>query len=255
MFVFIPAVDLTVNAASEPDDSASPLGPSSSATRLPSSNSSGADEERALVAGSPNFDETELRTRIPSASSPQMSVDSTIKRKTSRFIDAVRNGRIGATNHDLPEKLAVLVVAYENSSTARRMQAEYEAVRSANSPALLSGSGSVPGDVSAPSNGTISEGGERVGMIEMRDVVGETGMLRGRRGASWATQFRILSGRAFKNLYRDPALLAAHYLGSIALACESRVHVCIGHLRASFTASYTDLGDSDLWSLLPQRWK
>ncbi|KAJ7234181.1 hypothetical protein B0H12DRAFT_1143058 [Mycena haematopus] len=35
----------------------------------------------------------------------------------------------------------------------------------------------------------------------------------------YATQFRILSGRAFKNLYRDPALLTAHYLSSIALAC------------------------------------
>jgi hypothetical protein len=44
---------------------------------------------------------------------------------------------------------------------------------------------------------------------------------RRRRGASWPTQFRILSGRAFKNLYRDPALLTAHYLSSIALACES----------------------------------
>jgi len=36
--------------------------------------------------------------------------------------------------------------------------------------------------------------------------------------ARWATQFRILRGRAFKNIYQDPALLAAHYLSSIALA-------------------------------------
>jgi len=42
--------------------------------------------------------------------------------------------------------------------------------------------------------------------------------LRGRKRASWGTQFRILSGRAFKNLYRDPALLAAHYISSVALA-------------------------------------
>jgi len=46
----------------------------------------------------------------------------------------------------------------------------------------------------------------------------ETTLLRGRKRASWTTQFRILSGRAFKNLYRDPALLAAHYIGSIGLA-------------------------------------
>ena len=175
------------------------------------------------MSGSP--DETELQTRVSSASSRRMSISSTVRRKTSQLIDAVRNGRSGSANRELPEKLAELVIAYENSSTARRMQAEFEVVRSANPPAsaLASGNSSTPGEVSAPSNGTISDSGERVGMVEMRDVVGETGLLRGRRSASWATQFRILSGRAFKNLYRDPALLTAHYLGSIALACECRV--------------------------------
>ena len=204
---------------------------SSSATRLPSSNSSGADEERALLSGPPNLDETELQMRVPSAPNGQMSISSTIRRKTSQLIDAVRNGSGGPANRDLPEKLAELVIAYESSSTARRMQAEFEAVRAANSLVLVAGNGPTPGEASAPSNGTISDNGERVGMIEMRDVIGETGLLRGRRSASWATQFRILSGRAFKNLYRDPALLTAHYLGSILLACECRVHVCFGHWR------------------------
>lgn len=242
--------------ASEFDDLDSPsLDPSSSVTRLPSSNSSGADEERAPLAGSPNFDETELQTRIPSTSSRRMSISSTIKRKTSLLVDAVRNGRNGPANRDLPEKLVELVAAYENSSTAHRMQAEFEAVRSTNSSALPLVNSSTPGELSAPSNGTIGDNGERVGMIEMRDVVGETGLLRGRRGASWATQFRILSGRAFKNLYRDPALLAAHYFGSIALACECRVQICLGHLAIPFTCAYTDSGDSNLWSLLPQCWK
>lgn len=211
------------------------LDPSSSATRLPSSDS-GTDEERALLSGSPNLDETELQTRIPS--SGRMSISSTIKRKTSQLIDAVRNGGSGPASHDLPEKLAELVIAYENSSTARRMQAEIEAVRSANSPVPPSGNSSTPREVSAPSNGTISDNGARVGMIEMRDVAGETGLLRGRRSASWATQFRILSGRAFKNLYRDPALLTAHYLGSIALACECCVHVCFGHWRCHWLRVY-----------------
>lgn len=152
-----------------------------------------------------------------------MSISSTIKRKTSQLLEAVRVGGNGSASRDLSHKLAELVIAYENSSTARHIQAEFEAVRSANSPVLLSGDSFVPGEGPTPSNGTINDSGERVGMVEMRDVVGETGMLRGRRGASWATQFRILSGRAFKNLYRDPALLTAHYLGSIALACECRV--------------------------------
>lgn len=170
------------------------------------------------MSGSP--DGTELQTRVQSASSRRMSASSTIKRKTSQLIDVVRNGRSGFSNHVLPEKLAGLVIAYENGPTARRMQAEFEAVRSANSHALPSGIASTLGEVFAPSNGTVSDNGERVGMFEMRDVVGETGLLKGRRSASWATQFRILSGRAFKNLYRDPALLTAHYLGSIALACK-----------------------------------
>ncbi|KAJ1968395.1 (ABC) transporter [Dispira parvispora] len=36
--------------------------------------------------------------------------------------------------------------------------------------------------------------------------------------SSWATQFTILADRTFKNLYRDPLLLVAHYLVSLFLA-------------------------------------
>lgn len=39
--------------------------------------------------------------------------------------------------------------------------------------------------------------------------------------ASWWTQFRILSGRAFKNLYRNPMLMLAHYVVSIVVARTS----------------------------------
>jgi hypothetical protein len=69
----------------------------------------------------------------------------------------------------------------------------------------------------AASNTQVANGGE---VNETRDVVEESNVLRGRRRASWTTQFRILSGRAFKNLYRDPALLTAHYAASIAIASE-----------------------------------
>ena len=61
---------------------------------------------------------------------------------------------------------------------------------------------------------------ERGANGELPDVAAETTLLRGRKRASWGTQFRILSGRAFKNLYRDPYLLAAHYLSAIGLARE-----------------------------------
>ncbi|KIJ67151.1 hypothetical protein HYDPIDRAFT_109174 [Hydnomerulius pinastri MD-312] len=195
-------IDLTVNAciedSSDDDSPASTSSQPSSSSHLPSSLSS-SDEERAALLASP--DETELQTRVPSR---RMSISSTIKRKTSQIMDAVRGGRDGADRDGMPEGLSSLVAAYENSSTARSMRADFDSVRLAHS--------------SQRANGTVDPSGQRAGMDEMRDVVSETGMVRGRQRASWGTQFRILSGRAFKNLYRDPALLTAHYLSSVGLA-------------------------------------
>src|ERR1700761_6809456 len=51
-----------------------------------------------------------------------------------------------------------------------------------------------------------------------QSVTIEPSSLRGHRRAPRTTQFRILSGRAFKNMYRDPALLTAHYAASIVVA-------------------------------------
>lgn len=42
--------------------------------------------------------------------------------------------------------------------------------------------------------------------------------VRGYERADWATQLYILSGRAFKNLYRNPMLMLAHYAMSIVIA-------------------------------------
>lgn len=39
--------------------------------------------------------------------------------------------------------------------------------------------------------------------------------------ASWWTQFTILSGRSFKNLYRNPMLMWSHYAVAVIVACES----------------------------------
>ncbi|KAH7884256.1 hypothetical protein F5I97DRAFT_1888019 [Phlebopus sp. FC_14] len=215
-------IDLTVNACIEPVSTDSPSGSNegasqpSSSTRVASVTSS--DEERALLLpSSPNADETEL-TRVSSSSgtsdrSRRLSISSTIKRKTSQVLDVVRGGRDNEEDRGVPEKLAALVAAYESSVTARAMVDEFDAVRRSN--ARVSSAGSGP----SPSNGTISPSGARADMTEMRDAVAETNMMmKGRRRASWATQFRILSGRAFKNLYRDPALLTAHYVSSVALA-------------------------------------
>ncbi len=85
-------------------------------------------------------------------------------------------------------RLAVLVDAYASSDIASSIRAEIDEIQS------------------------------RAG--DLPDVVVEDSLLKGRKGASWTTQFRILSGRAFKNLYRDPMLLTMHYCSSIALACK-----------------------------------
>jgi len=58
------------------------------------------------------------------------------------------------------------------------------------------------------------------GSEELPDVTVESELLRGHKRATWATQFSILSGRAFKNMYRDPALLTFQYSASIAAARE-----------------------------------
>jgi hypothetical protein len=63
------------------------------------------------------------------------------------------------------------------------------------------------------------------GSEELPDVTVESELLRGRKRATWATQFRILSGRAFKNMYRDPALLTFQYSASIAAARESSLNM------------------------------
>lgn len=156
------------------------------------------DEERALGSSSAQSngrsstaveEETELRTR-------RISFSSSIQRKTSQLIDVVRSPLSG--DIALPPKLAELVTAYSTSDVARSIKTETEEVAVAQR-----------GDGAPRADG------------ELRDIVVENSLLRGRKRASWGTQFRILSGRAFKNLYRDPALLAAHYLSSIVLACES----------------------------------
>ena len=164
------------------------------------------DEERALghsvplsvrPRGSGNSspdDETELHTRLTSAGR-------VIKRKTSQLLDAVANRSQQVGEQPLPPMLATLVGAYLTSDVAAEIRRDVEEVSRAQE-----GGG---GNVTAGNAGN-----------ELPDVAVESTLLKGRKRASWATQFRILSGRAFKNLYRDPALLTAHYTSSIALACE-----------------------------------
>ena len=129
-------------------------------------------------------EETELQSRRGSIASDSSAF---VKRKTSQFLDVIR-GNQQKDDTPLTPQVAALVEAYAASSIASGVRAEIESI----------------------SNRDADQ--------QLPDIAEEDRLMRGRRGASWLTQFRILSGRAFKNLYRDPALLMAHYLSSIILA-------------------------------------
>ena len=179
-----------------------------------------ADEERALPRTSPshshsdpsasshtqvhaNLDVTEQRTR-PNSIAESMSVATKsasggagnyIKRKTSQLMDVISSGSTkGNEGPTISPQLAGLVRAYYDSDIANAIREDIN---------------------------TLKQRPEQTGepdATHTRDITEESSNLRGRRRASYATQFRILSGRAFKNLYRNPALLSAHYISSIAIA-------------------------------------
>lgn len=190
-------IDLTMRASTELKSNSS-LQPDASSS---SSTSNVVDEEQGLplVPHSVPISARSITSNTPlDETEPSLtSTGNYIKKKTSQIFNAVneyRSGRVAGTM--VTPELAALVQAYLDSSVAADIKAEGgQIVQEAQQVA----------SAAAASN-------------ELPDVSEETSLLRGRKRASWGTQFRILSGRAFKNLYRDPALLTAHYTSSIALA-------------------------------------
>ncbi|KAJ8518665.1 hypothetical protein ONZ45_g4292 [Pleurotus djamor] len=171
------------------------------------------DEERAFLsasrleqrASSDAIDETELeQLNSPGSAGGSSTVAegtvNIVKRKASELLSSaassLRSRRGSISGRKLTPKLQALVDAYEQSTIAKEIKLDGEEMQR-----NAEGGGTTAGASS-----------------ELPDVAVETEILRGRKRASWLTQFRILSGRAFKNLYRDPALLNAHYLSSIGLA-------------------------------------
>ena len=117
-----------------------------------------------------------------------------IKKKAQQLLGAFTNGSSssGASTPDdrIPEKLAGLVLACRASDDAKIVEAEINRIHSGQTP----------------------------GGIESRDVAEETRLLKGYKKASLWTQFKLLSGRAFKNLYRNPLLMATHYAVAVVVA-------------------------------------
>ncbi|KAI0955797.1 hypothetical protein AcV7_006368 [Taiwanofungus camphoratus] len=195
-------IDLTMQAGMEPRSLESP--PAEATTSDEDNNVR--DEERALGRGATTLsisarssngqsstagDETELQIRSGSSSGSS----SFIKRKTSQLLEAIAPSPYKG-DAPLPPRLAALVDAFSNSHVAASLQADTEEAARASNPT---------------SDGT----------AELPDVALENSLTRGRKRASWVTQFRILSGRAFKNLYRDPALLTVHYISAVVMAFVS----------------------------------
>lgn len=189
-------IDLTMQATIEPRSYDSPPAEAASS----SEDAHIRDEERGLRrpalslslkssngGQSSTLAEDEIELHRPNTAA---SITSSIKKRTSQLLDSVS---FSSQRGDAPvsARIKELVDAYASSDVAVSIRTEIEEVSGAQT---------------SGANG------------ELPDVALESSLLRGRRRASWATQFRILSGRAFKNLYRDPALLATHYLSSVGLA-------------------------------------
>ncbi|KAG9126541.1 hypothetical protein FRC07_003040, partial [Ceratobasidium sp. 392] len=145
------------------------------------------DEETGLLPGS-SRSTSDTQAEEPAEPQAQLNPPSEtasgsgnfIKRKSSQLFEALSSTTRVDIPTALPPKLAALVQAYADSDVAASVLGEVARLK-------------------ATGGAVLPESGGRV-------------------RASWLTQFRILSGRAFKNLYRDPALLAAHYLSSVAVA-------------------------------------
>ncbi|KAG8905256.1 hypothetical protein FRB99_000371 [Tulasnella sp. 403] len=149
-------------------------------------------------------DETEMQVRTTPASETVVDSTNFVKRKTSQLWDMFSASGSQKGSKPIAPKLSALLKAYTDSDIAKAIQDE----------------------IAAFSNQSSVANGHHAVSSELPDVAGETEALRSRTKASWGTQFKILSGRAFKNLYRDPTLLTAHYASSvvIALLCGGLFH-------------------------------
>ena len=224
-------VDLTMRASFEPRGTDLPTPAEIDVEQSPSDNPNLGDAERglpivphsvpisvrSLLSSNPE-DETELPPPGSPNSSSSISA-SYLRKKTSQIFEAVLNNGVislvAKQKQPLREvpvapALSSLVEAYAASDIAAGIKADGEELRRE----VIRSDNGIP----QQRDGNGEGGGNGVVSNELPDVVLETSMLRGRKRASWGTQFKILSGRAFKNLYRDPALLTAHYLSAVGLA-------------------------------------
>lgn len=165
-----------------------------------SAGSSGPRNDTGIVTtGTSSRDEsTELRTRRNSMVEDSSSSGG-VRKKTSRIANGLRsafaNGQGNGHNVWIPAlssgKLVHLVNSFAESDMSNETKRELDAF------------------LGRQSEGVVNE---------LPDVGSQSSLLRSYKKAGLWTQFKILSGRAFKNLYRDPILMFAHFGLAIVLA-------------------------------------
>jgi hypothetical protein len=155
------------------------------------------DEEHALPPLHRETPDDETEMQIRRDGNGNSAGEGFLRRKTSQLLEIVSLSTAHGSDSGptLMPHIASLVDSYATSEIATAIRADIQAV-------------------AHPAQGPD-------GSDELPDVTVESALLRGRKRATWSTQFRILSGRAFKNMYRDPALLTFQYSASIAAARES----------------------------------
>ncbi|KAJ8295972.1 ABC transporter G family member [Rhodotorula toruloides] len=145
----------------------------------------GSPARRSTGAPSIDGDETELETR-------NGSVRSNASNGLKRFLPSSLGGTSTPSDQPAPPPhIARLVDAYSSSDVARSTRDEIAAAK--RDAARGAGGGTADG-----ANGAM--------------------ILRNYKRAGWWSQFTILSGRSFKNLYRDPMLMLSHYAVAVIAA-------------------------------------
>ncbi|KAJ1650668.1 FAD-dependent urate hydroxylase [Dispira simplex] len=116
--------------------------------------------------------------------------------------------------------LLSLVQSFRRSVQGQQLQVDIQAIENLSDERLLFHSEaeglSLPVVRSTSSNINGNDNNNNGGMGTSSSV--RSLSLTAPQRSSWATQFTILADRTFKNLYRDPLLLVAHYLVSLFLA-------------------------------------
>ena len=175
-------IDVTVEAAGEHRINKRKLNGNGSIPASASASRAGRDAENGFASGAAHedssIDDSEDDTREIPESDGMLNG---IKRKAQQLLGAFTSSSSsegsggGGADERIPEKLASIVLAHRASDDAKIVEAEIHRIQN----------GETPG-----------------GMESTRDVATETALLKGYTQAGFWSQFKLLSGRAFKNLYR-----------------------------------------------------